>query len=553
MAPKQRNAAKEILLALDADPALIEHYDPNEIEAIPLASIRARLAELELTPAIPAKLQRILSESTPSPAADVLRVLLDDSEYLQPQSIEALPLAEVTTCLQRRGTNYRADVTAMMEFLGDRSSGAVGLDKDRMNVHSTKMGRFRTRKSLFLVTIGSAATATAAVAATVGFFITRETHQDKRIADQQYEIQELSGQVEGLTARLKELEVGADDLMWLTMLVPPGTSAERRTWLSQNDDGNAPTAAVGVRPEASRGGSSGDRKLDGDRSLADVAPPVGVGVAPETPLGWGSGNPTAGFDGAPSPYNVVPQLGIAPDRAPPGVGVGGLPPNAFLAFQTGAQALRAGDTKTAIEMLEHSARNGEVMAIWKLGRMYADGDGVKQNDLRAFDYFRTLADSHADPGTRQARFVANAFVALGRYYLTGIPDSEIKPDAVRAHEMFNYAGSYFGDPDAQYHLGRMYLDGQGIPKDTKQAVRWLSLAAGKGQYQAQAVFGALLFKGQYVPRDAARGLMWLTLARDAAPPEETWIVDLYNAAAKQSSEDERATALVHLEHWVKSH
>src|SRR5215470_2662897 len=110
MAPNQRSAAKEILSALDADPALIEHYDPNEIEAIPLASIQARLVELGLTPAMPVKLQRILLESAPSPAADVLRVLADDLECLQPQDIETRPLAEVTACLRRGGIHYRAGV-----------------------------------------------------------------------------------------------------------------------------------------------------------------------------------------------------------------------------------------------------------------------------------------------------------------------------------------------------------------------------------------------------------------------------------------------------------
>jgi exopolysaccharide production negative regulator len=255
--------------------------------------------------------------------------------------------------------------------------------------------------------------------------------------------------------------------------------------------------------------------LDGTRSPANKAPPMGVGIAPEGAPGLG---PTTGD------------------------------------IKAWARAVRDGDYEAARRSLEDGARNGDVMATWKLGRMYADGDGVKQNDLLAFERFRGIADGHADevPGTAEARFVASAFVALGGYYLTGIPNSNIKPDAVRAREMFSYAASYFGDPDAQYQLGRMYLDGQGTAKDSKQAVRWLFTAAGKGQYQAQAVFGAMLFKGQSVPRDGARGLMWLMLARDAATPKETWITDLYAAALKQATEEERAVALVYLERWLKS-
>jgi uncharacterized protein len=156
------------------------------------------------------------------------------------------------------------------------------------------------------------------------------------------------------------------------------------------------------------------------------------------------------------------------------------------------------------------------------------------------------------PGTKPAVFVAKAFVEIGRYYLTGIANYT-KPDAVHAHDLFNYAASYFGDPDAQYHLGRMYLDGQGVGKDTKQGIRWLSLAADKGQYQAQAVLGALLFKGQSVPRDGGRGLMWLMLARDAATSGETWITDQYTAAWKQATETERRIAPGYLEKWLEQH
>jgi uncharacterized protein len=269
------------------------------------------------------------------------------------------------------------------------------------------------------------------------------------------------------------------------------------------------------------------------------------------------------FDGTRTPADVAPAIGEALPRGSAGAAAlaGALhAPNPLLgsptsseAFQSGTKALRAGDTKNGVNALEYAAANGHTVAQWKLGRMYADGDGVKHDDLRAFEYFRGIADAHAEeaPGTPQARFVANAFVALGNYYLEGIPDTAVKPDIERAREMYAYAASYFADPDAQYRLGRMYLDGNGGLKEPKQAARWLSLAARKGQYQAQAVLGAMLFKGEYTPRQAARGLMWLTLARDGASSQETWIADLYAAALKQATDDERVAALADLERWLK--
>lgn len=224
------------------------------------------------------------------------------------------------------------------------------------------------------------------------------------------------------------------------------------------------------------------------------------------------------------------------------------------AFRSGAHALKIGEKQKAVTSLEYAAEKGHALAQWKLGRMYAEGDGVPRDDLRAYEYFRRIASGHADdsPETPQARFVASAFVALGHYYLDGIPKTAVKRDPVRAREMFSYAASYFGDPDAQYYLGQLYLDGVGTPADPRQAARWLRLSASKGQVHAQARLGALLFSGDKLPRQAARGLMWLTLARDQAAADQTWIAQLYDSAFAQATEDERALALVYLQRWMKN-
>ena len=186
--------------------------------------------------------------------------------------------------------------------------------------------------------------------------------------------------------------------------------------------------------------------------------------------------------------------------------------------------------------------------------MYADGNGVTQDDLRAFEYFSRIANAHAEdsPSAPQAAIVANAFVALGRYYLNGIPNSKIKSDPERAREMFSYAASYFGNADAQYDLARLYLKAP-APRAMISAMARAgsALAAQKGQHQAQALLGQMLFNGDQLPRQAARGLMWLTLARDSATPDETWIKDSYNKAIAKASEDDRAMALQMLEHWVQ--
>lgn len=230
------------------------------------------------------------------------------------------------------------------------------------------------------------------------------------------------------------------------------------------------------------------------------------------------------------------------------------PTSAMEAFRSGTMLLKSGDTAKALNSLQYAAEQGHPLAQWKLGRMYADGDGVAQDDVKAFDYFRRIADSHAEdsPTTPQARFVANAFVALGHYYLHGIPKTDVKRDPERAREMFAYAASYFGDADAQFYLARLYLDGIGAPHDPRQAARWFGLSAQKGNCEAQAMLGAMLFAGDHVPRQAARGLMWLALAKDNARSDQSWIGGLYDSAMRQATEEERATAGVYLKRWLEA-
>src|SRR3954471_6302592 len=135
-------------------------------------------------------------------------------------------------------------------------------------------------------------------------------------------------------------------------------------------------------------------------------------------------------------------LGAAP-MAAPAFGFDGAPVNTETALpvvsaQPGAAAVlkrtvAPADMSPTLNSLQYAAEGGHPIAQWKLGRMYADGDGVIQDDLRAFEYFSRIANAHAEdsPSAPQATIVANAFVALGRYYLNGIPNSKIKSDPER--------------------------------------------------------------------------------------------------------------------------
>jgi TPR repeat protein len=185
--------------------------------------------------------------------------------------------------------------------------------------------------------------------------------------------------------------------------------------------------------------------------------------------------------------------------------------------------------------------------------MYAAGDGIERDPMKAFRLFSEVANAYADenPHAPSAPFVADAFVALGTYYRDGIPGSDVKPDFRRARQMFTYAASYFGDADAQLNLAHMYYEGEGGDRDPRQAVRWAKLAADKGNIAAQAMLGNLLFQGDGVQRQPVIGLMFLTVASERASGDsEQWIRDMQEEAFSLASETERRTATALAVEWM---
>jgi hypothetical protein len=245
-------------------------------------------------------------------------------------------------------------------------------------------------------------------------------------------------------------------------------------------------------------------------------------------LSWA---PAFAFDGTTSdPSEKIPKHFADPNQA----------------LRAGLADLKAGDADASVAALTYAAEGGQDLARWKLGEMYADGQGVPRDDLKAYHYFNQLVEDYDEdqPDRRTLSAISNAFVAVGVYCLNGIPNSDVRPDPQRAHELFQYAATIFGDPNAQYNLAHMYMTGAGgLAKDNIAAVRWLAVAAQKGHASSQALLGHMLFMGDGVPHQRARGLMWLEFAKDAAPgASDTWIRDLYQRDFASASEDERQAA-----------
>ena len=69
-----------------------------------------------------------------------------------------------------------------------------------------------------------------------------------------------------------------------------------------------------------------------------------------------------------------------------------------------------------------------------------------------------------------------------------------------------------GDPMAQYELGIMYQNGEGVPQNYSKAVKWFRKSAEKGDAAAQLSLARIYDKGHGVQQNDILAFMWSNLA-----------------------------------------
>jgi len=65
---------------------------------------------------------------------------------------------------------------------------------------------------------------------------------------------------------------------------------------------------------------------------------------------------------------------------------------------------------------------------------------------------------------------------------------------------------------AQYNLSWMYMNGVGVATNNAEAIRWLREAANGGLSKAQMALGGLLFIGEKIPKNDKEAVKWLRMA-----------------------------------------
>lgn len=222
------------------------------------------------------------------------------------------------------------------------------------------------------------------------------------------------------------------------------------------------------------------------------------------------------------------------------------------AFRKGVAAYKARDAKTAVEAFELASKEGILGAELYLARMYSRGELVAQDDSKAFEQYMRIVRGFADLDAEHAgaKFVAEAFVAVGRYYERGLPDRGITRNVSKAARFYGHAASYFRDPAAQFKLARLYLKDNGLARNIPVAAKWLHSAAKKNHAPSQALLAELLWAGGPVEKRDVQALALIDLAlMNAKGPEKDWISELHKKIFDAAKVADKKKAKLILAQW----
>lgn len=234
-------------------------------------------------------------------------------------------------------------------------------------------------------------------------------------------------------------------------------------------------------------------------------------------------------------------------------------------------AYKKGEFAAAAQMFRELSDNGDLDAKFRLGLMYAKGEGVQKDfsksvsliseaaDANNVDALMFLASVSLDKRPREAfdywmraaeLGAPFAQANVGRYFQTGADG--VAADAQKAIHWYEKAadagdsgamsslGAIYragegvpvsfkealywlnraeklSDPDAQSLLALMYINGEGVPQDFQKAFSLSLAAAEQGDVFSQLRVGSLLFVGQGAPRNLVESHKWINLGLSALP------------------------------------
>ena len=160
-----------------------------------------------------------------------------------------------------------------------------------------------------------------------------------------------------------------------------------------------------------------------------------------------------------------------------------------------------------VQTLERLWEGGFPVAAHQLGRCWRDGLGVLPDDEQAQLWFCRGAEAGYD---------------FSRYALGRLLETQMRTEeAVACYEK----AAAQGNPAAAYRLGKLYLQGELVPKDVPKALEYLTASAKEGNPLAQYTLGKLYLMGKDVERDLEEAYRWFEMSAQQGNPYAQFFLD----------------------------
>jgi len=147
--------------------------------------------------------------------------------------------------------------------------------------------------------------------------------------------------------------------------------------------------------------------------------------------------------------------------------------------------------ENAFYWLHQAAENGNASAQWMIGIMLFNGQGVTQDSIAAYSWLTLASEQHHSQATLDHAKLKTGLSA------EQLDLADILTNAFKQKETANAA----------------------IQKQEENAFYWLHQAAEKGDAHAQWMIGDMLLNGQGVAQDSIAAYSWLTLASEQLHPQ----------------------------------
>ncbi|PJD97945.1 MAG: hypothetical protein CK425_02115 [Parachlamydia sp.] len=169
----------------------------------------------------------------------------------------------------------------------------------------------------------------------------------------------------------------------------------------------------------------------------------------------------------------------------------------------------AESTVEAFQLYQKSAQQGNPFAQFQLGVLYDLGKGTVHAHEEAEKLYK-----QAYPGLRKAadEGSAEAKICLGTMYLNGFG---VKKSEEQALDLYLSSGE-MKDPYVLRNIGQIYSNG--ALKSESKTFEYYLLAAKQGDILGQIYVSGMYFEGRGVPKSTRKGIYWLEKAAKQGDP-----------------------------------